>query len=83
MTDHTHATQEPAIHAPSTHEAATRTSPRLFLLRRGPMEAISLTLIALGFLMLFQPFLLVLYTYSFITLLVGTLMFTIVSKFPE
>ena len=33
--------------------------------------------------MLFQPFALSLYTYSFITLLVGTLMFIIVSKFPE
>jgi hypothetical protein len=33
--------------------------------------------------MLFQPFLLVLYTYSLITLLVGTAMFIIVSKFPE
>ncbi len=38
---------------------------------------------ALGFLMLFQPFLLALYTYSFITMLVGTLMFIVVSKFPE
>ena len=37
----------------------------------------------LGFLMLFQSFAEVLYTYSFITLLGGTLMFIIVSKFPE
>jgi hypothetical protein len=33
--------------------------------------------------MLFQPFALVLYTYSFITLLIGTVMFIVVSKFPE
>jgi hypothetical protein len=33
--------------------------------------------------MLVQPFAITLYTYSFITVLAGTLMFTIVSKFPE
>jgi hypothetical protein len=53
------------------------------LLRRGPMEALAVLLIALGFLMLFQPFVLQLYSFSFITLLVGTLMFIVVSKFPE
>jgi hypothetical protein len=47
------------------------------------MENLAVTLIALGFLMLFQPFLLGLYTYSFITMLIGTLMFIVVSKFPE
>jgi hypothetical protein len=53
------------------------------LLRRGPMETLAVVLIGLGFLMLFQPFLLELYSYSFITMLVGTLMFIIVTKFPE
>ena len=53
------------------------------LLRRGPMEAVAITLIGLGFLMMFQPFFKILYTYSFITLLVGTVMFIVVSKFPE
>ena len=52
-------------------------------LRRGPMENLATVLIAVGFLMLFQPFYLILYTYSLITLLVGTVMFIIVSKFPE
>ncbi|NKK76369.1 hypothetical protein [Rhizobium leguminosarum] len=56
---------------------------RPFFLRRGPMETIATVLIGLGFLMLFQPFLLVLYTYSLVTLLIGTVMFIIVSKFPE
>ncbi|TAZ17197.1 hypothetical protein ELH81_13375, partial [Rhizobium leguminosarum] len=54
-----------------------------FFLRRGPMETIATVLIGLGFLMLFQPFLLVFYTYSLVTLLAGTVMFIIVSKFPE
>ncbi|MBE0578899.1 hypothetical protein [Devosia sp.] len=53
------------------------------ILRRGPMEALAVILIGLGFFMLFQPFVLQLYSMSFITLLVGTLMFIIVSKFPE
>jgi hypothetical protein len=52
-------------------------------LRRGPMENIATVLIAIGFLMLFQPFSLTLYTYSFVTMLIGTVMFIIVSKFPE
>ncbi len=53
------------------------------LLRRGPLEMTAVILIGLGFLMLFQPFVLELYTYSFVTLLAGTVMFIIVSKFPE
>lgn len=56
---------------------------RPFFFRRGPMENIATALIAIGFLMLFQPFALVLYTYSLVTLLAGTVMFIIVSKFPE
>jgi hypothetical protein len=58
-----------------------RTWPKL--LRRKPMETLAVVLIGAGFLMLFQPFVLELYSYSFITMLVGTLMFIIVSKFPE
>ena len=58
-------------------------SKRPFLLRRGPMENVATALIGLGFLMLFQPFLLVFYTWSLVTLLAGTVLFIIVSKFPE
>ena len=36
-----------------------------------------------GVLMLLQPLSLTLYTYSFATMLLGTFMFVIVSKFPE
>jgi hypothetical protein len=52
-------------------------------LRRGLLENIATGIIGIGFLMLFQPFALALYTYSFITMLAGTVMFIIVSKFPE
>ena len=55
--------------------------PRIF--SRGLMEALAILPIGLGFVMLFQPLVLELYSYSFITMLVGTLMFIIVSKCPE
>ena len=50
-------------------------------LRRGPWELLATILIALGVLMLMQPFALWLYTYSFIVTLVGTVMFIVVSHF--
>lgn len=40
-------------------------------------------LIGLGVFMMMQPFVLGLYTYSFIVVLTGTLMFIVVSHFPE
>ena len=52
-------------------------------LRRGPWEMLATVIIAAGVLMLLQPLSLTLYTYSFITTLLGTIMFIIVSKFPE
>ncbi|AKH99525.1 MULTISPECIES: hypothetical protein [Hoeflea] len=51
--------------------------------RRGSWEMLASILIALGVVMLMQPFALWLYTYSFIVTLVGTVMFIIVSHFPE
>jgi len=53
------------------------------LLRRGPCEAVAMTLIGLGVVMLMQPFSVDLYSYSFITILAGTLGFVIVSHFPD
>lgn len=55
----------------------------LLRLRRGPWEMVATILIAAGVVMLMQPFAIVLYTYSFIVTLVGTVMFIIVSHFPE
>ena len=55
----------------------------LFRLRRSPWEMVASILIALGVVMLMQPFVLDVYTYSFIVTLVGTVMFIIVSHFPE
>jgi len=53
------------------------------ILRRGPLEAVATTIIAVGVVMLMQPFFLALYSWSFATTLFGTVMFTIVSKARE
>jgi len=55
----------------------------LIRLRRGPWEMLASVLIALGVVMLMQPFVLVLFSWSFLVTLVGTVMFIIVSHFPE
>lgn len=51
--------------------------------KRGPWEMVATITIGLGVFMLMQPFALWLYTYSLITILVGTIAFVIVSHFPE
>ena len=55
----------------------------LLRFRRGPWENLATVIITLGVLMLLQPLSLTLYTYSFVTTLAGTVMFMVVSKFPE
>ena len=56
----------------------------LFLrLRRGPWENLATIVIAAGVVMLLQPFSMMLYSYSFVTTLAGTVMFIVVTKFPE
>ena len=51
--------------------------------RRGPWETIAMSLIAGGIVMLVQPLSLDLYSYSFVTILAGTIGYVIVSHFPE
>jgi len=67
------------------HQASQRTGlfNNFLRLRRAPWENLSTILIALGVVMLMQPLSLTLYTYSFVTTLVGTVLFVISSKFPE
>jgi hypothetical protein len=61
---------------------ASRHRARRRIFRRRPWENLATLLIGLGVVMLMQPFSLFLYSYSFITILTGTVMFMIVSKFP-
>ena len=55
--------------------------PHIF--RRGPWENLATILIGFGVVMLMQPLSIDLYSYSFVTILTGTVMFMIVSKFPD
>ena len=65
----------------TTHRERPIGLPRWF--RRGPWEAVAMGLIGLGVVMLMQPLSLDLYSYSFVTILAGTLGFVVVSHFPE
>lgn len=51
--------------------------------RRGPWEMLASCLIALGVVMLMQPFFLWAFTWSFLVTLTGTVMFIITSHFPN
>ena len=51
--------------------------------RRRPWETLATVVIAVGVVMLCQPFWLVLYSYSFVTILTGVAMFVVVTKFPD
>lgn len=55
----------------------------LVRLRRGPWEVVATILIGLGVVMLMQPFFMWAFTWSFIVTLLGTVMFILVSHFPE
>lgn len=61
----------------------TRFVTGLLRLRRGPWEMVAAVLIGLGIVMLMQPFFLWAYSASFLVTLTGTVMFLIVSHFPE
>ncbi|UWU73868.1 hypothetical protein N2603_27785 [Bradyrhizobium huanghuaihaiense] len=50
---------------------------------RGSWEAGAMTLIGGGIVMLVQPWSIDLYSYSFVTILAGTVGYVIVSHFPE
>jgi hypothetical protein len=51
--------------------------------RRGPWENAATAVIGLGIVLLTQSFSLDLYSYSFVTILAGTLGFVVVSHFPK
>jgi hypothetical protein len=52
-------------------------------LRRGPWENGATVVIGLGIAMLMQPFSVDLFSYSFATILAGTVGFVVVSHFPK
>lgn len=52
-------------------------------MRRSAWEMVASIIIAIGVVMLMQPYILWAYTWSFLVTLTGTVMFIIVSHFPE
>jgi hypothetical protein len=66
-----------------TERIVARLSRWPLWLRRGRSEAVAITLIGIGVVMLMQPLSLDLYSYSFVTILVGTVGFVVVSHFPD
>jgi hypothetical protein len=56
---------------------------RFLRFRRGPWEGLATVLIAAGITMLMQPLAIDLYTWSFVTILAGTLLYVVVSHFPD
>jgi len=69
------------LYAAAQPQPAPKTWRRFF--RRKPWEIATMTLIAVGVVMLTQPFSLWLYGWSLTPLLAGTFGFIIVSHFPE
>ncbi len=61
----------------------TRFFNGLLHFRRNAWEMLASVLIAAGVVMLMQPLALALYSWSFVVTLLGTVMFIIVSHFPE
>ena len=53
------------------------------LLRRGPWENAATAIIGLGIVMLMQPVAIALFTWSFPVILAGTVLFIVVSHFPD
>lgn len=51
-------------------------------LRRAPWEMVASVLIGLGVVMMMQPVAIWLFTWSFVVVLLGTVMFIVVSHFP-
>lgn len=66
-----------------TPSFSSPSSPRRRRFRRDPWENAATALIALGVLMLMQPFSIDLYGWSFTVILTGTVVFTVAGKFPE
>ena len=77
------APEPPRAHFDERPKVQYKVHPARRFFLRGPWEMAATIIIAVGVVMLMQPFVIELYTYSFVTILTGTVMFIIVSHFPE
>lgn len=82
-------TVEPTLPEPDTGSMSERPKvdyrihPSQRVLVRGPWEMAASIIIVVGVVMLMQPFFMWAYSWSFLVTLVGTVMFLVVSHFPE
>jgi hypothetical protein len=67
----------------SEQQPETRPTPTPPLSRKRLLERVAMGIMALGALMMFQPFAMAIYSYSFVVILIGTLMFIVVSHFAD
>jgi hypothetical protein len=67
----------------NSNDSARAPNKRSPWLRRGRLELLACAIIACGILMMLQPLAMVLFTWSFVTTLFGTVIFMMVSKLPE
>ena len=68
---------------PPAEEPKVSLLRRFLTFRRGPWENLAVALITLGVIMMTQSFYLALFSWSFTFVLTGTILFVIVSHFPD
>ncbi len=66
-----------------TEESSQQTAEEPRQSIRWILEPLAICIMILGYAMIFQPFSIVLYSYSFTIMLVGTVMYIIASHLPE
>ena len=64
-----------------TQETPSSTPPRRG--PRGTLQPIGMALMGVGYLMMFQPLVQILFTYSFLVVLIGTLTFIVSNYLPD
>lgn len=73
---------EPDIGAQTNYDVETGNGSKRRSLRR-TLEPLAIAIMLLGFFMIFQPFTIVLYSYSYVVMLVGLVLFMVASHLPE
>ncbi len=76
-------TNQDSINASENMGPSAEESTKTRAISKGKLEAIAIVIMVLGYIMIFQTFSMTIYTYSFLVILAGTIMFIIVSHFSD